>query len=599
MILSQLRREFAVRSLLWWIPISVTMGLWMSAMGDREQEPLSAVPTADWPCDWYAAVFLWIAVSIYLLNAGFSSRCSGRIDTVLPLPSRRLWLVHMSAIILPGVAVPALITGAFAWGNWLQGLRPLVEPGVVSLAIHATVGMVLALAVLQSPRPSLYDLPLRRGYLALMILTVFGSLGFVFLLGALPRIYAIAPLGLALLLGLRVYLRLPETFAVVPRAPEPASRPRVPGIVREERSRPAAGPGFRWLLSSTIWRSPFGGWTWLYFPLFAFYGLMLSLFVSTKAWHEQAFTLILFTSVILCCWHLVSMSKLHVLDPLPISRRWIFAVLVVPALSAVILGYGGGLIGADLLAARRPQVDFRAVDGHDCVVVPAEFWEVAWNGELPEVRAPWGESARPCCGLPLFRGSRTMVYKPYHTPPGRSREFVALEIGRAIEAVYGERIPTEEIRNRYLVTDQEGVVRLGDRGFTLLGDYPGLSRRHTGSTHAVVTLLVGLPWLAFVAVTYRTGRSGTARPVVSFTLAALFVLAICVGIGALMADAAGWMDLTALSRLLGILVRKASEAVPAGSLSIWGISALLLLGAYLVAQAQFQRLEISVRRDKK
>jgi hypothetical protein len=599
MILPQLWREFAVRSLLWWIPISAIMGVWMSAMGARDRITLSAIPTADWPCDWYAAIFLWMVLSIYLLNAGFSSRCSSRIDTVLPLPARRLWLVHMSAIVLPGVAIPALITGAFAMATRLQGLRPLVEPGVVSLALHVTVGMILALAILQSPRPSLHDLPFRRGYLALMILTVVGFLGLVLLLGALPRVYALAPLGLALILGLRVYLLLPKAFALVPLAPEPAARPKVPGAVREGRPRPVGGLGSRWLLFSTIWRSPFGSWTWLYFPLFALYGVMLSLFVSMKSWHEQAFTLILFTSVILCCWHLVSMSKLHVLDPLPISRRWMFAVLVAPALLTVMLGYGGGLVGADLLAARRPQVDFTTVNGHECVVVPGEFWEVAWDGELPEVRAPWGESARPCCGLPLFRGSRTLIYKSYHTPLDRSREFVALQIGRAIEAVYGEQIPSEEIRDRYLETDQDGNVRLGDRGFALLEDYPGLRTRHTKSAHAVVTLLVGLPWLVFVAITYRAGRRGTARPVVSFTLAALFVLAMAAGIGALMADAAGLLNLTVLSRLLGILVRKASEAVPAGPLTIWGISALLLLGGYLAAQAQFQRLEISVRRDKK
>ena len=93
--------------------------------------------------------------------------------------------------------------------------------------------------------------------------------------------------------------------------------------MRDGQPRPAGGLGFRWRLFSTIWCSPFGGWTWLYFPLFALYGVMLSLFVSMKAWHEQAFTLILFTSVILCCWHLVSMSKLHVLDPLPIRAEYI------------------------------------------------------------------------------------------------------------------------------------------------------------------------------------------------------------------------------------------------------------------------------------
>jgi hypothetical protein len=495
MIASQLRREFAVRSLRWWIPIAAAMGLWMAAMNRQSDDLPGTVPLEGWPDGVIAAtLFIWTALAIYLLNAGFSSRSSSSFDLGLPLPARALWLTHVLAIAACGLCIP-LILGVFvALGNLAGGRAPLLDPGLFSIGIHEGTVLLLSLVVLQTPRPSLQTIPARKGYVAFVMLTGLGSIALLFLLCALPRGWALVPLGLALALGLRTYRSLPKSFVLVARDLEPAvkSADRV-----TERGAIAARAGsigrarWSWLVASTIWRNPFGNWAWLYLPVFVFYAVMLVLLIELEGWHEQALPMIFWTCLLFCCWILVAHTKLFIVDPLPLSRRRIFAVLMVPPLLVVILVYVGVAAGLRVAGLTGPQVEFRKAGDHNCVVVPNNYWEVAWDGKLPVFESPQGESVSPCCGLRLFPGLSALVYKPYHTPSDASPELVAWQLSRAVEAVYGVSFPAQELRERYLVLADDGSVAPREGGLTLLADYPGLEQPRYKTAFPLVLLCVG------------------------------------------------------------------------------------------------------------
>jgi len=595
MIALQLRKEFAVRSLRWWIPIAAGMGLWVAAMFQQSNAVFGSIPLHGRPEGVIATIsMMWGAMAIHLVNAGFSSRSSGRIGLALPMGAHRLWLTHILAIVLSGAAIP-LVTAAFiALGNAAFGREPLLDPGLVSIMVNQVVVTLLVLMLAQSPEPGLHELLLRKGYVYFVIFIGLASIALVFGLNALPLVYALVPLGAAVLVGLRIYRSLPRSFTLVPREPEK----RTARAAQTTGRREPAGPGrHTWLEVSTIWRNSLGNWTWLYLPVFLFYGGMLALMIEMEGWNDQAVPMIFWTCLLLCCWILVAHNKLYLFDSLPLSRRWIFAVLMLPAFALVALVYGSVATGVHLVG-QGPQVDYRDVGEHRCVVVPNQYWEIAWDGRLPVFESPQGESVSPCCGQPLFPGRSALVYMPYHTPGDASPDLVAWQLSRAIETVHGQTVSQDEIRERFLTRADDGGVELSEEGRTLLDGLRGPGPARSGSTFAMVLVLFGLPALIFAALGYRMGRSAAPTGSGRWLLAGVFIAAITAGMIATAGSAAGYLDFDLLSRFAGSLVRSVQQAIPGGALAIWGIAMLLLAGGYLLAQAQFLRLEAPVSRAK-
>lgn len=582
MIAGQLGREFAVRSLRWWLPIAALLGLWLTAMTRSSDALPGPVPLEGWPDGVVAVIsFTWTVMAIYFLNAGFASRSSGRLDLALPLPTRGMWLTHMLAIVGCGFCIP-LVLGAFlALGNALTRRDPLLDPGLLSLGIHACVVMLLALAVLQSPKPELQTIPARGGYVALGAFTGLGSIALLFWLCAMPRVWVLVPLVLAGALALRVYLSLPTSFTLVSRDAEPATesastRQRTETMTRARRTL---------LTASVVWRNSFGNWTLLYLLVFVGYGPLLAMMIQFEGWHDQALPLIFWTWLLFCCWILVTFSKLYTLDPLPLDRRRIFAALIAPPLIIVSLFYAVVVVGLALFGASAPSVEVRGVCNHRCVVVPNDYWKIAWDGRLPTHVSPQGETVSPCCKRTFLPGLSAVVYKPYHTPRDASPDLVAWQISRAVEAVHGLSIPPEQIRERYLTRDEEGRV-------ALTGEIPGLKRVRHGTVFPVVLMMIGLPALAFAAAGCRIGRATTPMGARRYLPAGLFVVAMVLGMGGLAAASAGLLDLDTLARWVGTLVREAGQAIPGGGLVIWLLAALSLAAAYIVARTQFVRMEL-------
>jgi hypothetical protein len=516
-----------------------------------------------------------------------------------------LWLTHTFAVILSGAAIVAAGAGFMAiLGRLLgklEGRNPLsvAELDAVGLAIHLGVGLVLVVVLLQSPKPSLQKIPATKGFVFFAVSSLLGVWGLVILLGALPLPWTLLPMGVAVAVGLRTVSSLPAALTIVPLEAGPEEVLIERGQEDERGPQHTDGIAFSWFLHRTVWRSLFGSWMqwcWLCFPLFFFFGLLL----SGWTWFDDPdirisrFTNLLITSYILLALYGIPLRHLYRLDPLPISRKFLFAWTVIPSLLVLSFGYGAGNLA---IASEQPseQVEYREEESHYYTYVPIGACEIAWDGRPPENTSPWGES-HAAWKVPLYAGSRVALYSPYHTPIGSSPEFVALQISRAIEAVHGIRVPPADVQNRYLEVDGEGEVRLRTTGLTLWEDYPDLKPRGHGPEFPVVLLLAGLPFLIMVAVylrAFRTGFSKTFRVGVAVTLL-VFVLALHVS--QFVAYVANVTEPWLVGGFLEILIRQLANTLPGGAMTVWGVSMLLLFAGYRLAETQFVRAELPIER---
>jgi len=179
-------------------------------------------------------------------------------------------------------------------------------------------------------------------------------------------------------------------------------------------------------------------------------------------------------------------------------------------------------------------------------------------------------------------------------PEGSPPQTVAGQLSRAVEAVYGARIPAGEMQRRYLAAKPGGGTAVKPDGLTLLEDY-GLKPTLWLRVAPLGVLFAGLPWLLTLALTVRGGYIRAAadrRPWALLLLAGL--LALCL-LGSLWSYNAGYTAAWKLTALAHILLRKLSLALPGGPLAWWGIAVVLYGGAYLLAQARFERIEAPAR----
>jgi hypothetical protein len=283
--------------------------------------------------------------------------------------------------------------------------------------------------------------------------------------------------------------------------------------------------------------------------------------------------------------------RLHVLDALPVSRKRIFAIAVLPGLLAVTLGYVGATALRTVRLHRETPVDYgqHPIVGDVDVRVPLAYWEIGWQGEPSPLDEPdlppWEEPYTPW-SVRLYQGLPVVLYSPYHVPAGSSTDRVAQTLGRAVEDVYGVRISPDELERRYL---RAGVPA---GGLVLEEDYFGLRPSLWRQTAPLGALLCGLPWLLYLALTVRGGyiRPGSdRRPRAPFALAALWGACL---LGRLWSISAGRTTAWKLNATCAILLRKVSAALPGGALAWWGLVVVLYVFVYLLARARFDRVEV-------
>jgi hypothetical protein len=344
------------------------------------------------------------------------------------------------------------------------------------------------------------------------------------------------------------------------------------------------------------------------FPFIFFLGMLFSGFFNVMFGDSDLqFTNLTLGGYIMMAFLATPMGFLHHLDGLPISRKSLFACLILTPLMVLLIGYGSGRLGMTYLQQPVPLVEYQEEESllfpsykadDKLLRVPVDFCEIAWDGPAQLTLSPWGES-HPPWEAPIFRGSRVVLYSPFSAPVGSSAEFVALQISRAIEVVYGMSIPHREILDRYLEADDDGVVAFKSSGFTLLEDFPELRAKPGAPLFPLIALSVGLQWLllAFIYMgAFRATWSDRARKIVFFGLLAA-AMGFHIGLFSLVI-----FDVTKIWLVMGlcsIIFKQLSSSLPGGPVLIWLSSGLVLYAAYRLVQARFERIEVPASNTNK
>lgn len=597
MIGSLLRRDPTLRLMGRWTVMSVLAGtvvanIRLAVAAGAADDPASAASILR----FLSILVLWVPVCMFSIVAGLEKRCH-RVDLTLPIAGRSLWLSHtlaVAAAMLGVLAVTAAI-GAFAeWGiAQLNGVGSAATPGLIApLALKLGSAALLSTVGFQVLSPSTSRMTRSPAHIGVAILFGAGVLGVTVLLDRAPLAVTLVPTAAAAALVHAVHRSVAPALVLSPAhagiGGEGAAA--VGGAAWTGATRPARSP---WLLISTVYRSvsKMPASPLLGFPFVFLMGAMLSGYY--RAWRgaeSLRFTMVVLTAYMLMAFTVSPPRRLFTIDAFPVRRRLVFAVVVLPLILALSLGYAIGRTAADARENERELVEFVEIDGGHRVRIPVEYTSIAWDGRPPRIRSPWGESAEPW-STPLLPGSLVALYSPFSVGDAPSIGFVALQLSRAVEAVYDTTIPPKEIRDRLLVVDEQGMVRPRDGELRLLRAFPELRARKRGPIFPVITLASCGLWLLALSVYLRALRAGVSETIKRRL--PWIIMAVLLGAHLLqyVLLEMGVGQLWILAGFFEIVVARAAGAVPAGSLLIWAGCGLLLAAIYRLAERQFEGIE--------
>jgi len=537
-----------------------------------------------------------LTLALYFVLVAGRPRC-GALDVALPIPGRTLWLTHLVGLAAVGTLVVAGFTAiARTVAFPLRGAVPY-HVDWLRLALTLESGLLLAIALLQAPQPALVRITWSRRYLGWILFVLLAVPALVLRAAASGSTASLVLLGIAALVAGWTYRSVPPALALVPREPGEGRARRSRAAAAEESAAGAAAAS-GWRASLSVLRClTAGGKELALLPIVVLFGLLTGGAFEASAIGAEArdlrFYYIPMATYMLFTLVGPRLSWLHALDPLPIGRRWLVAGMLLPTAAVFVASYGVGVLARHF---GRPveYVDFvEEREGHTwSVSAPLRAFDVSWDGRVDAVTSPWGETHRPQSFV-LSRAARAEVVNPFSAPPGSSSRFVALQISRAVEAVYGLSIPPELVERRWLETRPDGTVTARGGDLRIGAEHPGLTPR-AGPMFPVLMVLVGVPWLLLVAAVYRSYRAAIpdwGRQAVFWGAAALFVLLMMVQAATLVT---GVVRPWAVRAVIEIAVWELGRTTT-GIVFTWVVSALLLYGAYRIAEAQFLRSEIPAR----
>jgi hypothetical protein len=554
---------------------------------------------------------IWLVLSSFLLALGANARCS-QFDLTLPVPARTFWLIRVLVTLGAGLIVPCILPPVAVLVARLRAAPVEMTGALVQLTLYLISGTVLAVALIHAYRPGLSQIRLARPFLTYFVIANLVILAVLVVASALSPFLCVIPTAAGAILLWRTYRALPATLQLVPRESHAApgqsaaashgthataqAWAQVAASHRERpERRPAASASLGTILRTLYAVEPRMAWAFLLAPLIVVYGIMLSAHIDSIGIVQVTWLWMLMTLQLG-----LPLARLVQIDPLPLARRRMLPWIILPTLALAIVPYVATQAIGDIRRERRSLIacEMQALeDGTTrCQVrVPGVHFELAGHGVAPRLTSPWGESHAPW-QVAIVRGRGMIAYNPYDTPAGASARFVALQLSRAIETAYGERISADELEQRYLETRADGSAGLRARGFTLLEDYPRLQARSRAQVVPFVILLIALPWLLLVAALLGPLAASTDAEVRRRVTLLLVVLPlVCTG-AFIFAGMKDVLDVDFFNAAVLIMARHAAASVPGHDLTLWGIALVLIGAGYAVAAKQFAKLEVPLLR---
>ena len=548
---------------------------------------------------------IWLPTAVYLGVATGARRCS-RFDMGLPVSPSDLWIAHGLAMACSGLAV-LVVTASATWalgcvaGHWVHEIPVAFASGVASLALRVAAVALLSVAISQSVSPSLERIP-RGRRLVWSIIGLMGVLyGLILVLAVLPLVVSVIPVAVAGVLGRRTLRGLGGAMVIAklePTTPRGVGR-SVAAQVGEQapdwgavRRRGRAGRA--WSLVMTIYRSTTKK---LLAPVIAVPILAIAGYTMSGAFGGAIrsddtirFSLLFITSYAMLAFGGLPPRRLYLFDPIPVSRRFIFAIIYLHLVLLLGLGYGAGRIVADRAESGRELINYVERDDHYYVSVPLRNGGIALDGNPPLATSAWGES-HEVWSREIWSGRSGVVYSKFSTPPGSSREFVALQISRAAKVIYGEEISPEEVSARYLAVDAAGRVVPAGSELALKGDHPEWSVPPYGPVFPVMMLVVCGMWLLALSAYLGTLRPGFTEKRRKGTFWWGMVILMGFHFLQFVLLFTETLDHWILSGFWMIAIGELTDRTPGGAVSVWFLCGLILFLLYRMAERRFVRVE--------
>ena len=606
MMLNLIRHDRIWRGVAAWMPASLfaaTAILGIAAYGASSSGG-AEIAVRAWPgaatVPLSAFLFFcgtWATLALFLIFKA-SGGHYGRLSLTLPIPARQLWLTQLMATIAAGTLIIATIQLVGGLGMSLI-LSEMEDPfgRMQALANEASLlflGLGFGALLLQSHRLRQDRIRSYRGWAAGTIaLVTVPLLGLVFLPPLLVNLLWFALIGW----GVSRWRAVPVSFTLVPDGARDGGRL---GAAAAAGSWSPAGStdGLGHLLfrMRVVYRhiGKNAALFYLALPMLVLFGITFT--DAIGIWKQDSglrFGFLVLTGYTLVAFTVGHLHRLALIDTLPISRRHLFAMISLPGLLAVLLGYGAGNLSSDRWPGSAELLHYalETEDGRGSQRAPATALDISWRGIVQSMEAPWGES-HPAWSLPLLRGFAPIVQSSYTTPAGCSAEYFAWQMSRAIEAVYGTHIPADELRERYLSTNAQGSVVFRDGPPELRRDYPALRPIEHGPYFPVVLFLVAILWLLPTALSLRmlrVRRGERRRKLAVFSaLGGLMFIHIAQYLPLMF----GYAEDFGVFALWNQVVRGLERSVPGGTASLWLLGWAATLGLYLIAERQFLRHEM-------
>jgi hypothetical protein len=585
-----LRQDAARRSLRWSLPIALLIGLLLRAVAGTDVYDWDRMPLYKYHHELtYMLVQLWLGLLFAIILAHFNSRCSS-LSLGLPISARTLWLVRIVAIIGAGilpVATIVLAISLFAGGE-------LFDPALVRIGARIAACIALSVVLFQVPDPGLYRI---RGTRAFKWYVAAVTVCLLFYVSVTPGswLFTILPLLTAVVVMSFVLVRLPSGFrtsAVEKRAKAvfPGRSAAKAGVSRMARWPVSSTAARKWRVIGLILRETVNSWSgWLMLLL-----IMVNVWALVSQYYAAFHPLNDYIMLMLWIWILLNRSTTRVsrFDSYPLPRRLVFRVVMI----VVVVAMGAGFAIGYILYHKTgdPITQVRGAGGH--VRVPFEAWEVAWDGQPPEVVSPWGEKHTPGGKCLFGKDTGFCVYSPYEVGKKNSPEFLAFQIDRAVERVHG----VDETVPKLVDTGVDSsFVRLFKEDKCMVESSLYRSSELRMRTQAVIVMGWVVLLVILVSVWWRRFRPGADFPRTRWFVIVFFTTPYVIMFGLLVLNARGLVSMDAALALTMISLRWIAESIPLGTNVLYGVTALVVVACLWYVQSCFVRAEATSQCDRK
>ena len=311
-------------------------------------------------------VILWLAIALYMLVGDVRTRCQ-RLDMTLPIETRTLWWSHQSAIVVAGSVVLAgslaVLAGHALLIRQVDPQRALEIP-YLTLIAPLGGGLLLAASMIGSLEPGLWKLRGRIEYWVFVITSLGGILLILVLLQEKPWKATQFCLLMAAVIPYLTLRKLPPAYRLVPRCAAPADKKVAVAATTGE-------PVSRWQIYRILFdvlhtTPPWRQFTpWMLYFFVALMGFILAGgFERTIEIGSLRFIYLPMGSYMLLAGVGILTYHLHRFDPLPIPRRALFGVIVIPGLLIFTGGYLTGRLFLTTDPTPTAMVDYKVQDQH-------------------------------------------------------------------------------------------------------------------------------------------------------------------------------------------------------------------------------------------